>query len=317
MYNELREEQIRDKKRAGPVLLQDDGRDTSKSDRLKEIEAAISKAKQAESRKAAAESRVAELRAKVGSDTAETEAPATPSESNGQKTYLPGAEKYPDFAEAMADADKAQLTVPDRAATAIKAARNRADVVYYLARNPEVCRELWDNPDSATQNIGEISRALLNADEESRRRRQQQSLRPQELLQAHNQRILAARKADPDAAAAVDAAANLPISHTVISAVLEQENSDALVIHFAKNPKVLEELNELPPSAAMSRVGRIAEQIASNAAAKRERAKPPSPITPVGNSSSRTGLSLDDPSVPISVYIRERNKQEAQRRRGR
>ena len=31
-----------------------------------------------------------------------------------------------DFAEAMADADRAQLTVPDRAATAIKAVRNRA-----------------------------------------------------------------------------------------------------------------------------------------------------------------------------------------------
>ena len=146
--------------------------DTSKSDRLKEIEAAISKAKQAESRKAAAESRVAELRAKVGSDTAETEAPATPSESNGQKTYLPGAEKYPDFAEAMADADRAQLTVPDRAATAIKAVRNRADVVYYLARNPEVCRELWEYPDSATQRIGEISKQLQEWPPEAKSARQ-------------------------------------------------------------------------------------------------------------------------------------------------
>jgi hypothetical protein len=133
------------------------------------------------------------------------------------------------------------------------------------------------------------------------------------LFEAHNQRMAAIRRADPEAAAAVDRAGQLPINHAVSLAVIEQENSEALVIHFAKNPQILEELNQLPPIAAMARVGRLSEQLASKAESKRYRA--PAPISPVGGSSSRTGISLDDPSVSIHTFMRERNRQERDRKR--
>jgi len=312
LFNELREEEIREKKEAGPGLLRDDDRDTDKSERRKELEKAIGRAREAEARRNAADSRLAEVRSKLGN---EAEVPATPSESNGQKTYVSGAEKYPDFADAMAEADRSQLTVPGRAATAIKSVRNRADVVYFLARNPAVCSELWSDPDSATQRVGEISAQLMrNPPQTQTQYRQPESMRPQELLQAHNQRMMAARQADPDAAAAVDRAGQLPINHAVSVAVLEQDNSDALVIHFARNPKVLEELNQLPAPTAMTRVGRIAEQLSSKAAAGRERVRAPEPISPVGGSSSRTGISLDELSP--RDYIAVRNRDEFLKRRG-
>ena len=324
LYNELRDLEIREKKEAGPGLLQDDDRDTGKSERRKEIEAAIRKAQQSEARRIAAESRVTELRAKLGSDTGETEAPATPSESNGQKTYLPGAEKYPDFAEAMADADRAQLTVPDRAATAIKAVRNRADVVYYLARNPEVCRELWDNPDSATQLIGELSKQLEERPPEVKPARQPQAqpldgdtLQLMQKYHNHTERVRSLLAARPDADQLISAvqSSGIGISPTVEVALVEQDNSEKVVLHLLERPELRAELNRLSYPTAMARVSRIAAQLASKAAAKRERAKPPSPITPVGASSSRTGLSLDDPSIPIGTFIRERNRQEWQRKR--
>ena len=204
----------------------------------------------------------------------------------------------------------------ERAAKAIEATRNSEDLVYFLMKRPEICAELFG--DDATQRVGEISAQLMRNPPQAQQHRQQADPRPQELLQAHNERMMAMRKADPALAAAVDSAGQLPISQAVTMAVIEQENSQDLVIYFAKNPKVLEELNQLAPSAAMSRVGRIAaklEGIEANSVSKRERVAPPAPISPVGGSSSRTGISLDDPAVPLREFFAVRNKQENARRR--
>ncbi len=152
--------------------------------------------------------------------------------------FAAAAKQYADYDETIATADRAGHRITPKLEAAIRAVGNAAEiahVAYALAKNPELIKELENDP-------SQLARISPTA-------------RHTQLSQSHNQRMMAARKADPDAAAVVDRAASLPIRNSVTAAVLEQDNSEALVIHFAKNPEVLEELNELPPSAAMSRVG--------------------------------------------------------------
>src|SRR5271157_3156620 len=131
VFNELREEQIRQKKEAGPGLLQDDDRDTSKSSRLEQLEGAIEKARAAEARQAAAEARLAN--AKLGNN-AETPAP-TEREVGAHQRNIAGTAKYSDYGDLAAEAKRTGLVVSERAARAIEASRNSEDLVYYLMKN--------------------------------------------------------------------------------------------------------------------------------------------------------------------------------------
>ena len=229
-----------------------------------------------------------------------------------------------EFDRAMDAADRAGVLIPNRAVTAIEAMRNSEDVVFYLAKNPDICQELLENEASATQRIGEISRELMQrAPAQAPRQQQpdQETLRHNQLLNAHLARMNALRATDPEAAKAIDAAvasnqsSGIGPSPYVYSAILDQSNSEYVARYLLTNPAELVRLNGLHPTSAITEVGRLAERLEAKAASRRERAKPPSPITPVGASSSRTGLSLDDPSVPIGTFIRERNRQEWQRKR--
>jgi len=319
LYNELREEQIREKKRAGPLLLQDDGRDTSKSERLEEIEAAIKKAKQAESRKSAAESRVAELRAKIGSDTAETETqpPAYDSElrPGARERHQAGVAKFgTDFANALTAAG--DVLIPTRAVTAIEAMRNSEDIVYYLAKNPGICEELMENADSATQRIGEISRELQNGVQPRQAPQVQQqphadpeTARQMEKYQGHIERTRLLLATHPEAVASFRSS-GIGISPAVEMALVEQDNGPDVTLHLLEHPELRAELNQLSYPTAMARVSRIAAQLE----AANKRVRPPEPITPVGGSSSKTsGIPLDQ--LPPREYIAARNRQEFLRKR--
>jgi hypothetical protein len=83
-------------------------------------------------------------------------------------------------------------------------------------------------------------------------------------------------------------------------------------IHLRRNPALAEELRNMSVPGAIAKIGRIAEQLGNE---KREKVCAPSPINPVGQSSSRTGMSLEE--VSVRDYIKIRNKQERDWRRGR
>jgi hypothetical protein len=330
LYNELRKEQAKEKERAGPVLLQDDGRDTSKSARLEEIEAAIRKAKQAESRKSAAESRVAELKAQIGNGETETPAPVH------ERAPRPGAKerherairKYgDDFSRAIDAADRAGVLISERAITAIESMRNDEDILFYLATNPEICNELLTNADSATGRIGEISSYLMRNPQVLRNPQvsaqaqhphvDQETVRHNELLHAHEQRMAALRAADPAAAKAIDAglasaqSSGIGITPFVHEAVLAQSNSQHVARFLIERPEERERLNGLHPTAAITEVGKISERL--EARAQRGRVRAPEPISPVGGSSSRSEISLDQ--ADIHTFMRARNRQEFLKKR--
>jgi hypothetical protein len=282
--------EIRDKEKAGPVLLQD-GRDTGMSDRRIKILAKIEKVRQAESHRSAAESRAAAATERAPVESAEPETqPSAEQNDEYARHFAEAAKQYPDFEETVARGTISNNL--DKQIRAIGNAREIAQIAYYLGKNPAFVKELEKDPSQ----LARIS----------------PTVRHSQLQDAHGRRMAA----DPDAAAAVAAAGNLPIRNELVQAVLEQDNSNKLVEHFAKNPEVLEELNQLPPSAAVSRLGRIAEQLASRAAKRereRERVRPPEPLSPVGNSATRSGMSLED--MPLKDFFRVRAKQERDNRR--
>ena len=315
-FIEVRDQEVAEKKEAGPEFLQgEENGKPGKTGWQKRIDKVTRNWRTAESRAVEAERRAAELEARISGNS--SEAPAHRSQSaaaNSPVQYVTGAEKYSDFADAIRVAEKTGISVSERAATAIRAMANQADIVYFLAKNPAIASELLTNPDNATSRVGEISRDLLNFHKDVERRGSQETLRQQQLIRSHHERVNAALSKETDSAALVESAGRMPIAPSVTAAILEQDNSDAVAIHFARNPKLLEELNQLPPSAAMSRVGRIAERLEAKGDSRHERPSPPPPISPVGASSSRTSIALDE--LPPREYNRIRNQQERQRRRG-
>ena len=338
-FNEIRDQQIAEKKAEGPEFLKAYRKKGSGGYR-KVIGAATRSWKSEEARAIAAENRVAELEAQVTgrapSASGESFEAQPEAQRDGTAPIVPKTELRPGAAERheagvrkYGDRYKTALAaggdalIPPRAVTAIEAARNSEDIVLYLAENPRICEELMENMDSATQRVGEISRELMEhppqATGAQRQHDQvdQETARQMAKFHGHLKRSEALLAARPDAAKLIGSLESVGISPAVNVALIEQENSEHVLLHLLERPDLRSELNRLSYPTAMARITKIAAQLEANAAAKRERAKPPSPITPVGTSSSRTGLSLDDPSVPMSVYIRERNKHEAQRRRGR
>jgi len=203
--------------------------------------------------------------------------------------YAAAAKQYEDYDATIAAADRAGHRLSPKLEAAIRAIGNPAEIAhiaYGLAKNPQLIRELENDP-------SQLARISPTARHET-------------LLNAYRERM----KGDPAAAAAV-AATNVMISKAVEHAILEQDNSHKVAEHFAKNPEEAEALNNLPPLAAIARVSKIAARLEDKAAAKRTRA--PDPISPVGNgSSTRSGISLEEMSP--RDYIRTRNAQELARR---
>lgn len=331
-FIEIRDQQVAEKKDTGPEFLQgeENGKPGHKSGYEKRISKLTKNWRAEQSRAEAAERRAAELESRL-SGAAPPERSVVPAHSGNDnnaesqklrpestaasspKQYISGAEKFPDFADAMREADKSGISVSERAATAIRSMANPAAIIYFLSKNPAIASELLTNPDSATARVGEISRDLLYFHRDVERRGSQETFRQQELVRSHNRRVAAALSQEADRARLVESSGKMPIAPSVTAAILEQDNSDAVAIYFAKNPKILQELNQLPPSAAMSRVGRIAEQLAAKSAPQtKEKVRPPDPVVPVGASAIRLNIPLDE--LPIREFIKTRNQQERARR---
>jgi len=348
-FNEVREEEIREKKEAGPEILQGEEERSGKPGRngyQKRLDKLTKNWKTAESRRIAAESRVAELESRLGngaaqpasdetqsgsethpqqSGTAPTDAPRvrTERETGAHQRYISGTSKYADYADVIENAERSELRISERAAVAIESMRNSEDLVYYLAKNPEVCHELLTNPDSATGRIGELSAELManpqriTQTQNPRQQHPPQAVDPELQQKFHNHygrvKVLLNSRADASKIISAAEASGIGISDAVNVAMIEQENGEHILLQLLEKPELRAELNRLSYATAMSRISRISAQLEANALSKRERAAPPEPISPVGGSSSRTGISLDQLSP--REYIAARNRQDFLRKR--
>jgi len=97
------------------------------------------------------------------------------------------------------------------------------------------------------------------------------------------------------------------------------DDGPAVAYHLAKHPEVCEELDGMKRGAAIAKVHEIARSLKPKESSPPPKAKvtPPPPIKTVGAASTRSSAPIDDDSVPISEFMKIRNKQEAAKRAGR
>jgi hypothetical protein len=85
---------------------------------------------------------------------------------------------------------------------------------------------------------------------------QQSVARQQEAIDDYNDRMEEAAKAIPDLKTTI-AKANVPVSDTVASLIIESEKGPLLAHHLAKNPSLAADLNRMPPLKAALEIGRL------------------------------------------------------------
>lgn len=98
-------------------------------------------------------------------------------------------------------------------------------------------------------------------------------------------------------------------------AIVELDNGPAVAYYLGQHPEVCQELLEMSRSASrvQMRIGRIADSLSGfNSPEKRPVTSAPPPVKPVGASSTRSSVALED--LPQREYNRIRNEQEAKRR---
>ena len=117
----------------------------------------------------------------------------------------------------------------------------------------------------------------------------------------------------------VVAHSDIQIREYVSAAIVEMGKSGPEVAYYlATHPEVCEELNDMKKFAAIAKVHEIAKslKVPASSPQPKPRVAPPAPIKTVGAASTRSSAPIDDDSVPVSEFIKIRNKQEAARRRG-
>src|SRR5271156_5385464 len=171
----------------------------------------------------------------------------------------------------MDSAERGDLRISERAAVAIESMRNSEDLIYYLARNPEVCQGLFG--DDATQKIGEISAQLMANPPQATQAQNPRQQHPPEAVDPelhqkfdnHYKRLKTALAARPDAASLIASAekSGIGVSSAVHVAILEQENSEQVLMQLLESPDLRAELNRLSYPGAMARITKMSAQLES------------------------------------------------------
>jgi hypothetical protein len=105
------------------------------------------------------------------------------------------------------------------------------------------------------------------------------------------------------------------IPQAAVDAVIELDNGPDVAYYLAQHPEEAEALMDLTPIRTIQVIGKLSDKVAGERAAPPPKAKvkPPAPLEPVGGSATRSSLRMDE--IPISEYIRIRNKQERENKR--
>ena len=105
------------------------------------------------------------------------------------------------------------------------------------------------------------------------------------------------------------------IPQAAVDAVVELDNGPDVAYYLAQHPEEAEALMDLSAIRTIQVIGKLADKVAAANAPPPKPAKvaPPAPLAPVGGSSTRSSIELDQLSP--REYIKIRNKQERENRR--
>ena len=329
-FNAVREEQIRDDKDAARDAL--NGEVERHGRKGGGVEKRIAKAVKAwrteESRRIAAETELAELKARFNGGAApQTPAAPSPDDANATKPAEPqaptqqpqpqsrpdktqtetptphqqrmneGRRKYSDFDAALKEIDGSGFRLPTKESVeALKSLPNGHEVMYLMAKNSQFRENISAKPQEAAELIRRIGGVL-----------QLENLTNPTSWQSFNARI-----AELGSNKDFNPRLLLDLPEFLRPAITEEGGAGAdILLHLGRNPELAREIAKMRPDAALKRLGQLSAQFTRNS--RSEKVRPPEPLSPVGGSSTRSGMGLED--MPIKDFIRERNRQERQHRR--
>jgi hypothetical protein len=255
-----------------------------------------------------AERKIADLEARFANVSQTRPAPQDSTESPAPRSTR---ERYRphDYDGTISAAQKTPIS--SRLAAEIAKAPNPQDIVYHLQKNPGLLYALEREPNKTAERIRQIAGEFDSIHNSFERESERESQRQDQLRLAHRRRIDVAMSAVPDRAKVQSAMDSTMVAPSVAAAILEQDNSDQLALHLARNPEIARQLNSLSPAAAAAKIGRLAESLDAKAE-RPQPPKPPAPIKPVGGSSVNSSVPLDQ--LPMKEFMKIRNAQERSRR---
>ena len=317
-FSEVREQQIAAKKEATAEFLEGEDRDRPRGGGAqKRIDKAVKNWRMEESRRIAVEKELGELRARLSTAPTPTQTPASSDakqaepqaapqpQAQPQRTEPPtphqqrmnqGRGKYADFDAVLAEADRSGFRLPTKESVeALKNLPNEHDVMHLMGRNPQFREQISANPQQAAELIRRVGGVL-----------QLEGLTSPAAWQSFNARVTELQN-NKD----FNPRLLLDLPEFLRPAITDEGGTGAdILLHLGRNPELAREIAQMRPDAALKRLGQISGQLTKQSKPKVE---PPAPITPVGASSTRSGMSLEE--IPMKDFIKERNRQEREYRR--
>jgi hypothetical protein len=120
----------------------------------------------------------------------------------------------------------------------------------------------------------------------------------------------------PDYYEAIEESRDVRINQAAVNAMVESDIGPQLRYYFAKNPEEAEKTLSMKPTEAVKFIGRIEAKIEADiknkksVTAKNKTSNAPPPVKPVKtNSGGNTHVDLNDPNVPIDVWLKRRREQ--------
>lgn len=234
-----------------------------------------------------------------------------------QQQMARGRSKYADFDAAMAEADRSGFELPtEESIEVLKNLPNSSDVMYRLAKDHQLREQISANPEKSVEILRQVSvqeqqqaqsaqQPRVNQEVIALKRRWDSTSTPQEraeLIGAFNQNYTGARVID-----------------SVAREISNLSNPVQVSLVVAKNPQLATTLSKMSQTQVAMVLGSISRDLEARAAAtsqekpEKSKIRPPAPIEPLGQSATRSGMSLEE--MPIRDFIKERNRQERSRRR--
>lgn len=108
----------------------------------------------------------------------------------------------------------------------------------------------------------------------------------------------------------------IPLTDHMRDAIVTSEHGAEIAYFLGSNPEEAERIADMHPISAIRAIGKIEAAIASEKSGASEpeskpapKPKAPKPPTPVKKPSPTAPVDLNDPNLPMEVWLKERNKQ--------